>query len=63
MIGYAMCGSFCTHKASLAELEQIVSKGIEVVPIMSEIVYTTSTRFGEASRLIERVEELCGRPV
>ena len=63
MIGYAMCGSFCTHKASLVELERIVSGGADVVPIMSEIVYTTSTRFGEASRLIERVEEICGRRV
>ncbi len=63
MIGYAMCGSFCTHKASLVELERIVSGGADVVPIMSETVYTTSTRFGEASRLIERVEEICGRRV
>lgn len=63
MIGYAMCGSFCTHKASLLQLESLVSRGIEVVPIMSEIVYGTSTRFGEASELISRVEELCGRKV
>lgn len=63
MIGYAMCGSFCTHKASLLQLESLVSSGIEVVPIMSEIVYGTSTRFGEASELISRVEELCGRKV
>ena len=63
MIGYAMCGSFCTHKASLLQLESLVTRGIEVVPIMSEIVYSTSTRFGEASELIRRVEELCGRKV
>ena len=54
MIGFAMCGSFCTHKASIIELERLVSCGIDVLPIMSEIVYTTSTRFGEATKLIER---------
>ena len=63
MIGYAMCGSFCTHKASLLQLEALVSRGFEVLPIMSEIVYNTSTRFGEASALIKRVEEICGRRV
>ena len=60
MIGYAMCGSFCTHRASLLQLESLVARGLEVVPVMSEIVYNTSTRFGEAQELIRRVEELCG---
>ena len=63
MIGFAMCGSFCTHKASLIELERLVSCGIDVLPIMSEMVYTTSTRFGEATKLIERVENICSRRV
>ena len=63
MIGYALCGSFCTHKASLLQLEALVREGIEVLPIMSEIVYSTSTRFGEAEALIRRTEELCGRRV
>lgn len=63
MIGYAMCGSFCTHAASLRQLEQLVSKGYEICPIMSETVYTTDTRFGRAVDLIARVEELCGRSV
>ena len=63
MIGYAFCGSFCTHKASLLQLESLVNQGIEVLPIMSEIVYSTSTRFGEAEALIRRTEELCGHRV
>ena len=63
MIGYALCGSFCTHKASLLQLEALVREGIEVLPIMSEIVYSTSTRFGDAEALIRRTEELCGRRV
>ena len=63
MIGYAMCGSFCTHKASLLQLEGLIDRGLEVLPIMSETVYNTSTRFGEASALVERVEALCGRRV
>ena len=63
MIGYAFCGSFCTHKKSLNMLERLCLDGAEVVPIMSECVYTTDTRFGKAKDLIEKVEDLCKRKV
>jgi dipicolinate synthase subunit B len=63
MIGYAMCGSFCTHAQSLCQLEKLAEKGYEIQPIMSEVVYTTDTRFGKARDLVERVESICGRSV
>ncbi|MBO5415878.1 MAG: dipicolinate synthase subunit B [Clostridia bacterium] len=61
MIGYAFCGSYCTHKASIAQLEGLVASGYDVLPIMSENVYNTDTRFGKAEELRERVFEICGR--
>lgn len=61
MIGYAFCGSYCTHKASLAQLEALVASGYDALPIMSENVYSTDTRFGKASDLRLRVESICGR--
>ena len=61
MIGFAMCGSFCTHKKALGQLEDLRKRGYEVVPILSECVYETDTRFGNAKDLIARVTELCGR--
>ncbi|MBR4873564.1 MAG: dipicolinate synthase subunit B [Clostridia bacterium] len=63
MIGYAFCGSFCTHSASVSVLERLIKAGYEVQPIMSEAVYRTNTRFGTADELILRVESLCGRSV
>lgn len=63
MIGYAMCGSYCTHASSLSQLESFVGRGYDIMPIMSENVYSTSTRFGTNEALIKRVEELCGRKV
>ena len=63
MIGYAFCGSFCTHSDSLAALERLCKKGADIVPIMSENVYRTDTRFGKACDLIEKVESLCNRKV
>lgn len=63
MIGYAFCGSFCTHEKSVKALTTIVESGIQVLPIMSECVYHSDTKFGKAEDLKKRVEELCGREV
>ena len=63
MIGYAFCGSFCTHNASVEALKRLLNKGYDILPIMSENVYTTDTRFGKARDLIAKVEELTGRRV
>ncbi len=63
MIGYAFCGSFCTHERSVKALCKIVESGIQVLPIMSECVYQTDTKFGEAKDLIKKVSEICGRDI
>lgn len=63
MLGYAFCGSFCTHRRALAELRNLREAGFEVLPIMSETVWTTDTRFGKAKDLRETVEAICGRPI
>lgn len=58
MIGYAFCGSFCTHKKSLCELKSLREKGYEILPIISECVCSTNTRFGTANELISEVESI-----
>ena len=63
MIGFAFCGSFCTHQRSFKELENLVKSGYDVLPIMSENVYSTDTYFGKAKDLIERVEDITKRKV
>ena len=63
MIGYAMCGSFCTINKSIAQLKKLVERGYEVQPFMSEILYTTDTRFGRAEDINKTVEEICGRKI
>ena len=45
MIGYAFCGSFCTAMESMRRLKSLVDMGIDAVPIMSERIYSTKTRF------------------
>lgn len=58
MIGYAFCGSFCTHKRSLEELRKLKEYGYDILPIMSENVYNTDTRFGKSRDLITEVEKI-----
>lgn len=62
MIGFALCGSFCTVSAALGELEKL-TRDYEVQGIVSENVYHTNTRFGSAADTVKRIEELTGRAV
>lgn len=63
MIGFAMCGSYCTHRMALEQLRLLAGKGFSIQPVLSENVYATDTRFGSASHLINQVEGICGRSV
>ena len=58
--GFAMCGSFCTFKLVLEELERL-AKDYDITPIMSQGAAFTDTRFGKAEDFRRRVTEICGR--
>ncbi|MBE6653385.1 MAG: dipicolinate synthase subunit B [Ruminococcaceae bacterium] len=60
MIGYALCGSFCTLSKSVEILIRMRESGRDILPIMSEIAATTDTRFGRARDFVERIEKICG---
>ncbi len=59
MIGYALCGSYCTHAASLLQIEGLIAHGYDLLPIVSENVYNTDTRFGKSSDLVTGLENIC----
>ena len=56
-LGLAICGSFCTHKALLDLLPKLCER-YRVIPIFSEAVQTTSTRFGSCREFCEKVEAI-----
>ena len=62
-VGYALTGSFCTLSRSLKVLGALCAQGHTVVPIMSETVYSTDTRFFEAAKLRAVVEGLCKKEI
>ncbi len=58
-LGFAVCGSFCTHKDVIPQLMKLKEQGYIITPIVSEIVYSTDTRFGKAVDFIKQIEEIC----
>ncbi len=62
-VGFAMCGSFCTFSKAIESIENLINKGVEIVPIMSYNAYSTDTRFGRAKEHIEKIENLCSRKI
>ena len=60
MIGYAFCGSFCTLSKSFLIFQKLISRGENVLPIVSENVYSTDTRFGKASEFCNSLESASG---
>ena len=59
IIGFAMCGSFCTFSKVFPVMEKLAQKHT-ILPIFSEHTYSTDTRFGPAQSHIQRAREICG---
>lgn len=62
-IGFAITGSFCTFAKIIPQIALLTEAGANVYPIMSEIAYSTDTRFGTAKDFIGRIEEICKKEV
>ena len=62
-VGFAICGSFCTHEKILESITELVNKGYNVIPIVSECVACTDTRFGKAQDFLNQLTAITGKPV
>lgn len=60
-VGVALCGSFCTFSRVFEAIEQLVTLGADVFPIMSANAAHIDTRFGKADEHIEHLTRLTGR--
>lgn len=63
MIGFAFTGSFCTVSKALEIMKNLVLRGYEVLPIMSENVYNTDTRFAKADEVKRRINDITGKEI
>ncbi len=62
-IGFGITGSFCTHKKTIEMISKLVSAGYNVLPIITDSVKETNTRFGDSKSFIEEVEKITGNKV
>lgn len=62
-VGFAVCGSFCTHSKAMAALEQVKAQFDHVIPIVSESTADMDTRFGKAHDLMREMERICDHRV
>lgn len=60
-IGFALTGSFCTFSAVVPVIETLISRGCEVIPILSAHAATLNTRFGTANGWRDRLYEITQR--
>lgn len=61
-VGFAMCGSFCTMVRAMEQMEKL-SGSYRILPVMSQNVFETDTRFGRAEDFITRAEQISGQRV
>lgn len=61
-IGFAVCGSFCTYQQVFPVMEALAAEHT-LIPIFSDISYTTDSRFGNHREHILNTERICGRSI
>ncbi len=62
-IGFAFCGSFCTHKQALETLEAVKARFGDATGILSDASAAWDTRFGTAQALRAQIEAITGHGV
>jgi len=62
-VGFALCGSFCTFDKVIKEIEFLIKKNFNVIPIMSYEASGTDTRFGKATDFINKLERITNNKV
>lgn len=62
-VGFAMCGSFCTFKAVIPQIETLAASDYNIIPIMSNVSYSTDTRFGKSEDFIKQIEDITDKKI
>ena len=62
-VGFALTGSYCTFSKVIPQIENVIKSGFKVVPILSENVSKTDTRFGKAEDFKREIEKICGHKI
>lgn len=59
-VGFALTGSHCTLEEIMPQIQRFIDAGAAVVPIVSQSVLTTDTRFGNAVDWQKQLKDITG---
>jgi dipicolinate synthase subunit B len=62
-VGYALTGSHCTLEEIMPQIRRFVDAGAKVIPIVSNTVMTTDTRFGKAEVWQQQLKDITGNEI
>ncbi|MFC2950061.1 dipicolinate synthase subunit B [Virgibacillus sediminis] len=62
-IGFGLTGSHHMHAKVFPQIEKLMDSGAEIIPIISNTVKNTNTKFGDAQEHIEKLETITGKKV
>ena len=60
-LGFALTGSHCTLAKAITVMEKLQAIGMDILPILSQSVRDTDSRFGEAEQWRKRIIAACGK--
>ncbi|ALS27604.1 subunit B of dipicolinate synthase [Paenibacillus sp. 32O-W] len=62
-VGYALSGSHCTFEEVMPQIQRFVDAGARVIPIVSQTLMTTDTRFGTSAHWQQQLKEITGEEI
>jgi dipicolinate synthase subunit B len=62
-VGFALTGSHCTIQETMQQILRFVEAGANVIPIVSQTMMSTNTRFGEAEKWLRQLQEITNNDI
>lgn len=62
-VGYALSGSHCTFAEVMPQIARFVDAGANVIPIVTNTIMTTDTRFGTSEEWQTKLKEITGNAI
>lgn len=62
-VGFALTGSHCTFAEVMPQIQRFIDAGAAVVPIASQSLMTTDTRFGASEDWQKQLKDLTGNDI
>lgn len=62
-VGFALTGSHCTFEEVMPQIQRFVDAGANVIPIVTNTIMTTDTRFGTSLNWQKQLKDITGNDI